>query len=223
MANFNEKRNSRLMVTGLFVVVQLLNSCSSDQTTSVVKMGMQVERKSFEAGNRPAGAPGPDKDAETKWEFTCVPELKFNIAGTRKDSAGRDVAIIEVTHAKVILGLPVTVWLPNGASKGLQEHEDGHVAICSRVYQHAEDAAREAVQPVLKTVFEGNGADVESACKDAVNHAGVAIGSEYRRITIERVGRVSRLYDEFSKNSMGSVSSSKLVDDAFERTDVGMY
>lgn len=174
-----------------------------------------VEPEAARAGNL------RDMNAETQWDFHCVPEFKYEVTADRPGPKGRTV-VIQITQVKAKLSLPITIWLPKDASAQLVQHEDGHVKICTDVYARAEDVIREAAKPLLKTVYQGEGKDAESACRVAIDEAGQALGSEYRRGTVDVVNRVSNTYDQFANSSEGTMSSDELVKEAFARRGVDL-
>lgn len=162
-----------------------------------------------------------DLNAETQWDFHCQPEFKYEVTAERAGPKGRTV-VIQITQVKAKLSLPITVWLPKDAPQQLVQHEDGHVKICTDIYARAEEVVRDAAKPVLKTVYQGEGKDAESATKVAIDEASQALGSEYRRGTIDVVNRVSNTYDQFSNSSEGTMSADELVKEAFTRRGVDL-
>lgn len=203
----------------------LLGACSHTVDKVIItKQAPAIETKLFDpkAMDRPLPAPKPDETAETQWYFHLKPEIKYDVVSERALPSGEHVAVIEVRQLLLNLSLPITVWLPENASSDVREHENGHVKICTYVYEFADRAAAEAAQPVLKTVFQGQGGDATQAVGKAVDCAARALASEYRRNTSDVASRVSATYDEFAENSKGSLPAEQLVKEAFDRRGVDL-
>lgn len=199
-----------------------LGSCASNSGANVIitKQAPSIERKLFDPGRKPR--PAPDESAETQWYFHVKPDFKYDVVSEHTLPSGEHVAVIEVSQVLLNLSLPITVWLPENAPGDVKAHEDGHVKICTDVYEYADRAATEAAQPILKTVFQGQGPDQSTAVHKAVDCAAQALASEYRRNTSDVVNRVSSTYDEFTANSQGSLPPDRLVQEAFARRGIDL-
>lgn len=206
----------------LFIISLVCVSCGLNDAIIVQKDPLNREIIMFDPKDVRQTPVQVDREGETQWKFQCEPRLDYEVVAMRKKPDGTHVAILEMKKASVHLSLPVKTWLPNNAKKVLVEHENGHVVILNQVYDHAEEAARNATQSVINIVFQGEGPDDESAKRNAIDNAASLIVSEYRRYTSHVVDRVSTRYDEYSDNCAYTIPSDTLVKEAFFRAGVDL-
>lgn len=186
-----------------------LSGCAA-QDVEVVKTPPNVESQFFDAGVRTFGAGPPQHNecANTNWYFQCFSKFEFDVASSEKIATGYRVGLrIKKVHLK--LDLPITKYLPEKATERVLAHEDGHVKICLKAYENAEQSARQAANGVIGKVISGKGKTLEQACQIALREAGQAIGREYRAKTVDRVNVVSALYDQITskRNEAGYVDT----------------
>lgn len=160
----------------------------------------------------------PDEDASSQWNFECASEMDYSFLEKQK-SGDNWLVRLKIDGVRVRLALPVKVSLPYSASTRLNAHEEGHVDICKRVYEKADNHAREAIHDIMQRSYAGEGATVDEATQRAVGVAARELADIYRRQTADVVNDVSEIYD-FLQRKPGSVPGESVVE-AFERYSAG--
>lgn len=133
--------------------------------------------------------------AWTRWYFHFFPELKFQIVDEKQSKTDYRVSI-KVTNANIRLTLPIIVYTHADAPKRTTDHERGHVDICRHVYRNSETIARESAIALMRKVFQGQGPDRDSAISAAMRAASEELSAAYRKRTVDKVNRTSKIYDD---------------------------
>jgi len=163
---------------------------ASSKVVTVIKKPMAVHRK---ITNKPSTVGYPA--SFTVWQFHCVPALEYDVVG-KKQTGKQQLVSLKITKADVQLSLVVTMNLTDFATKREIAHEEGHVKICSTAYARASLFAESAAQSIIGRVYQGQGDDMDMACKAAIQQAAAELTSQYRKGTVDYVNRVSQLYDK---------------------------
>ena len=170
-----------------------LSSCSL-LSSNVIRLNPEIERQHFNPASPPVGVDLEHEDIDTQWKFGETATVQYEFEDKQQLGDGWFVKI-KVTGVKMALSCKVSVFVPEGAPQGLEEHADGHVAIIKRVYDDADRAAREAAASVTGVVFAGEGKTLEEACDQAVADAKLRIARVYSSKTAEVVNDVAGIYD----------------------------
>ena len=135
-----------------------------------------------------------------------------------EDSGGSFVRV-KITNLKADLALPIVMWMPDNPPKGLKAHEDGHVLICRRVYEEADNTAREIAGELVGKVYSGDGRNLDDACKFASGVAAVAFSNEFEDKVAKKAQKVSEIYDYLAQ--FRKYEQDRLVDEAFKLYEKG--
>jgi hypothetical protein len=139
------------------------------------------------------------EDAWCRFFFNCSVHLKYEIVEqSRRD--GRTIVTTQIQQVKVTLTLEDTIFLPRHGTEKLKAHEEGHRRINERVYQSAEDAARNAAREIMAKRWEGAGVDEDAAGKTATDKAVKELCDEYLTATAEKALRIGKTYDELTNH-----------------------
>jgi hypothetical protein len=149
----------------------------------------------------------------TEWTFHCYPDITYNEIEHSLET-NKTKVVIEVTKITLIISLPMTIRLGQLASKKSVDHENGHVEIITQIYAKAEDAAREACEPIIGMRFDGEGANVEEAIAAAVDKASQQACNSYKEKTVVVGNKISQKYDEITGHGAAKTS----VQDAIKRS-----
>jgi hypothetical protein len=148
-------------------------------------------------------------DAHTHWFFHCQCQLSYDLERNSSDH-GTEKVTLKITAVEVKLSLPITICLPPNPDARLITHENGHVRICTDIYDHADEIASRLSQQVVGKSFEGSGATLDAACRQAVEHALQTITSGYREETVTKAQRISNIFDELQSTNQNTVDGDLL-------------
>jgi hypothetical protein len=148
----------------------------------------------------------------TDWFFHCYPKFLYNLDSTTISDKTR--VVITITKVTLTISLPITIRVGQQADKKTLEHENGHVDIVMQTYEKAQDAAREASEPVIGLRFEGEGADADEAVANALDKAARQVSQNYRKKTVDVANELSRNFDEITKHGTAKIS----VPDALKKS-----
>ena len=122
----------------------------------------------------------------------------------------------QIRQVQVTLTLEDTIFLPKHGTEKLKAHEDGHRRINERVYQNAEDAARNAAREVMAKRWEGAGYGEDAAGKAATDKAVKELCDEYLTATAEKALGIGKIYDELTNHGKRMrPSENEAIDRAF--------
>ena len=186
-----------------------------DGAVAVDKAPIAIERRSFDRRNPPANLPELDRNtpAITTYRFGCTATPRGKIVSRRRRGGEYRVAC-RIDSLTAQLDLNVTVWLPLRPRRRWEEHEEGHVVIVERVYDVADDIAREAAGRLVGRTVTGDGPTPAAAAEDALRRAAVRFTESYHESAHGWAGRVGDRYDLITA---GSQNQSVSVEDAIRR------
>lgn len=203
------------MVTIAFCALAL-TACGNAKPVVVDKAPMSVSTKYLEDEPEPSKVIQPDQEAVTKWSLGCKTDIKFDI--TQKDLIGADYLVsIKPKTVRVALDAPVTIYISKTAKPEIVEHENAHAGICRRVYEKAENVAKEAAEGVFNRNFQAHGKTAEEACARAVEAISSEICQTYHLRTVEEINRVNEILDDLESKMPKTYTHEQLVDLAFSK------
>lgn len=218
----------KLLLPLLFSAVALsMSGCSGTSGTGgrlsngdqvrVNKIPMTIEKKVFDKGLHDPGLALEEHNqyANTHWYFRTRPKFDFEIVEKNSEKGTSRVKLL-IKAVDVELALPITIWLPEGANEEVIAHENGHVAICERLYKDANVFASEAARSVVGQTFEGHGDSLQAACQLALNKASLLLARRYSEKTVDVVNQVSQYYDQLTPQHPEPKYVSSSVDAAFQ-------
>jgi hypothetical protein len=133
-------------------------------------------------------------DAGVSWTFKCETQMKYSCLERAKLGNGWTVTI-RIEEISMRLSLPITMTLPVKSPLRLQQHNEGHVIICKRVYANAEQYAKEASYPIFKRTYTADGQTVDEACANAVGVANNELIEGYKQKSQLQTQSISDTYD----------------------------
>lgn len=143
-------------------------------------------------------------DAHTHWFFHCQCQFSYDLENHSSDQ-GTEKVTLKITAVEAKLSLPITVCLPHNADARLIAHENGHVRICTDIYDHADEIVARLSQQVVGKSFAGSGATLDAACRQAVEQALQVITSGYRDETVTAAQKISNIFDELQSTNQNTV------------------
>lgn len=173
---------------------------------TVVKEPVAVTTRTFDPANPPSDMPPLSPGEIAVCDANYVSNVSVGGEGRQTDSTHEIVAI---TQAKANLRLVVTIWLPEGASQHVAEHEDGHRQIAEALYQNADKLVTQIAAAYIGKKDLVAGADLNSQFTQLLQQEGAAITDEFnKQLNPEPV---QLRYDAITDHSRNDVAASDAV------------
>lgn len=187
----------RLAIASVFLLALL--AAGPDARVSVTSNPPTVQVRHFDPRNLPDPPPPLPQglSACTQWELTYQADIQWTVLGETRANGGH-FARLRVDSISLNLHVPITIWLPNGASARLKAHEDGHRDIVERHYAGAQQAMEQAARKQIGQVVVGSGPTVEAARQAAMDVVNRRLEDAHKTMVIEPASAVSRIYDELT-------------------------
>lgn len=192
-------------------------SARMKRDTVVQKIPPAVELKFFDPAHLPTPAPPlkAGREAETDCQFKCDNNFDFDVF-MRNNVAKPCWVVFRVTKVDTKISLPITMWLPDGASGQLKAFEEGHRRIAEMVYSKADDVAQESAHAAIGNLYMGEGATPEAAEQAALAKANKFVCESYRSKTFNIACEVSKVYDQLTNCAVEPDGVEQAVQEAFE-------
>lgn len=206
-----------ILLISLAILAMLVVVFTEGEPINISKKESTLEIKRFDPDNPP---PDVSKTFHgvTKWKFECPCEVKYSLLEQFDDKGGCFVRV-KVTGIKAYLSLPIVMWMPDNPPDGLKAHEDGHVLICQRVYEDADQIAVEIANSMIGKTYSGTGATIEDASKFASGIAVVDFSNEFESQVARKAQNISEIYDYLARFTDKKQKS--LVEEAFKTYERG--
>lgn len=138
-----------------------------------------------------------DESAVTESRYECNVTLSYQVM-SRKELGDSCTTLLKVRGVDVKLQLRIVIWIPDGATAKLSAHEEGHRQIAERVYEAAEEIARQIAATLDGKTIRGEGADCAEAEKRATADAADHFCKSYLDETARPSTRVNEIYDDLT-------------------------
>jgi hypothetical protein len=181
----------------------------------VVKQPVNFATRTFDPANPPADMPPlpPGENAECDSNFTSLAV----VGGTSRRTDGTH-ATVTVTKIRVTLGLIVILWLPEGATQHVQEHEEGHRRISEAYYQTADQIAARVAANYMGKQIAISGANLDAELSKSLQQVGAEISDEYDKELNPNPAQL--LYDSITDHSRNDVAAQDAVAHALKNVSV---
>lgn len=127
-------------------------------------------------------------------------------------------AIINVTQVLMTLQLHVNIWLPNGTTQVVADHEEGHRQIAEYYYQTADQLARRIATSYIGKRLEVSGTDLDAESSKALLEAANEVTNEYTKEINSNPTQL--LYDSITDHARNGVIAKDAVDHAIKNAPV---
>lgn len=163
---------------------------------TIDKRPVVFAQRTFDPANPPADMPplGEGEEAECDSDFIS----DANVSGRMQKIDSSNATVI-VAQVRVTLQLRVTIWIPNGATPHVIEHEQGHRQISEHYYRSADKVAAEIASQYIGQQIAISGADVNAEFRKALLQLSKNITAEYN----DRLnpGPAQQRYDDLTDHS----------------------
>jgi len=159
-------------------------------------------RHSFDPDNPPADMPPLGEGEEAECDSNFISDA--NVSG-RMQKIDSTSAMVTISQVRVTLQLKITIWVPNGATQHVLEHEEGHRQISEYYYQSAGRLAAEIVAPYIGRPIAISGSDLNAEFRNALLQLGKEITAEYNnKLNPDPAQRRYDVLTDHSRNERGS-------------------
>jgi hypothetical protein len=127
--------------------------------------------------------PPADMPPLAAWEQAeCESNLESdaNVKG-RTETIDATHGVVIVTGVRVTLRLIINLWVPQGSTGHVIEHEQGHREIAEHYYQTAEKVAEEVASRYLGKQISTNGTDLNGEAQKVLLQTGAEIIGEFHK------------------------------------------
>ena len=114
-----------------------------------------------------------------------------------------------MTGVKVTLELKINIWVPEGATQQVIEHEEGHQQISEHYYRDADKVAQQVAAEHIGETVSVSGSDLEAEINGALQKVGAEITAEYNRRLNPNAAQ--QRYDDITDHSRYDISASDAV------------
>lgn len=162
----------------------------------VDKRPVAYAQRSFDPANTPPDMPPLGEGEEAECDSNFISDA--NVSGRMKKIDSTN-ATVTVTQVKITLQLKITIWVPNGATQHVIEHEEGHRQISERYYASADSLAAEVAAPYIGRQIAISGSELNLEFRNALLQLSKAITAEYNDKL--NPDPAQRRYDELTDHS----------------------
>jgi|KBSSwiStaDraftv2_1062776.scaffolds.fasta_scaffold179379_2 hypothetical protein len=127
-------------------------------------------------------------------------------------------ATVTVAQVKITLQLKVTIWVPNGATQHVIEHEEGHRQISEHYYATADKLAVEIATPYVGRQIAISGSDLNAEFRNALLQLSKVITAEYNDKL--NPDPAQRRYDDLTDHSRNDRDAKEAADQAIKEAQM---
>jgi hypothetical protein len=127
-------------------------------------------------------------------------------------------ATVTITQINVTLQLNITIWVPDGVTPHVVEHEEGHRQISEYYYQTADKLAERIAATYVGKQVDVAGEDLNAESTKALQQMAKEITEEYNRELNTEPTQL--LYDTITDHSRNEVAVQDAVDHALKNISV---
>ncbi len=180
----SSRRYSVLCVfLGIVVFGWLLwrNSLSRRQQTETPAITIEKQPVAFANHLFDPNSPPVDMPALAYGEeAVCDSNLTSNaIVGGESQKTDSTHATVTITRVKMILALSINVWVANGVTQHVVEHEDGHRQISEYYYRTADKLAERIAATYVGKQIGIDGTDLDAQLAQALHQTATDITREF--------------------------------------------
>ena len=161
-------------------------------------------------------APPADMPPLAAWEGAeCDSNFVSNAnVKARTEIVGGTRGVVTVTQVKVTLQLTINIWVPEGATKHVIEHEQGHRQISEHYYDTADRVAEQIAATYLGKQISDSGSDLNAEVYKSLQQMGAEITAEYSRRLSPALAQ--NRYDDITDHGQNEVSAAQAVADVLK-------
>ena len=180
---------------------------------SKVAPGPLIDKQPVAFVNRtfdPAAPPADMPPLPPGEQAACDSDFLSNasVAGESRQTDATHMTVT-ITQIKVTLHLNITIWVPNGVTQHVIEHEQGHREISEYYYQTADKIAERIAATYMGKQVEISGTDLRAESSKMLQQMAAEITDEYDKELDP--GPTQQLYDTITDHSRNDVVAKDAV------------
>ena len=170
------------------------------------KRAVMVARHTFDPAAQPADMPPLVAPETAECDTDFVSNASVLARSKKLDMTHAEVT---VTGVKVTLELKINIWVPEGATQQVIEHEEGHRQISEYSYHDADKVAEQIAAEHIGEKVSVSGSDLDAEINTALQKIGAEITAEYNRKL--NPNAVQQRYDDITDHSRYDIAASDAV------------
>jgi hypothetical protein len=144
----------------------------------IEKQAPVILTRRFDPANPPADMPPLHAGEQAQ----CETDFMSNaLVSSQRRKIGGTSTTLKVTGVKVILQLAITIWVPDGVTQKVLEHEEGHRQISESSYAAADKVAERIAASYIGEEITITGDDLDREANNALQKIGAEITAEYSK------------------------------------------
>jgi hypothetical protein len=155
----------------------------------------------------------PGEAAECDSNFMC----RANVGGQPRRTDATH-ATLTITQVMLRLQLEINIWLPNGYTQTVAEHEQGHRQISEYYYQTADKLAERIAASYIGKRVEVTGTDLDAESSKMLLQVASEITNEYTKEI--NANPTQLLYDTITDHARNGVVAREAVDHALKNAAI---
>jgi hypothetical protein len=172
-------------------------------------------QRSFDPANPPSDMPPLGQGEEAECDSNFISDASVSGHMQKIDSTNATVTVAQV---KITLQLKITIWVPNGATLHVVEHEEGHRQISEHYYDSANKLAAEVAAPYIGRQIAISGSDLNAEFRNALLQLGKDITAEYNSKLNPDLAQ--QRYDDLTDHSRNDRNSKEAAAQALHETQM---
>jgi hypothetical protein len=169
----------------------------------IVKQAATVTRHTFDPAAPPADMPPLVAPETAECDTNYISDASVSGRSRKLDATHAEVT---VTAVKVMLELKINIWVPEGATQQVIEHEEGHQQISEHYYRDADKVAEKVAAEHIGEKMSVSGPDLEAGINTALQKIAAEITAEYNRKLNPNAAQ--QRYDDITDHSRYDIAAS---------------
>jgi hypothetical protein len=179
------------------------------------KQPMSFSQRSFDPANPPSDMPPLGQGEEAECDSNFISDANVSGHMQKIDSTNATVTVAQV---KIALQLKITIWVPNGATLHVVEHEEGHRQISEHYYDSANKLAAEIAAPYIGRQIAISDSDLNAEFRNALLQLSKDITAEYNSKL--NPDPAQQRYDDLTDHSRNGRNSKEAAAQALRETQM---
>lgn len=149
---------------------------SETPAITIEKRPVAFASHTFDPNSPPLDVPALAYGEEAVCDSNLTSNATVGGESRRTDSTH---ATVTITKVKMILALSINVWVPNGATQHVVEHEDGHRQISEYYYEGADKLAERIAATYVGEQIGVDGTDLDAQLEKVLHQTATDITHEF--------------------------------------------
>jgi hypothetical protein len=159
-----------------------------------------VSTRRFDPASPPADMPPLHAGEQAQCEANF---MSGALVSSQRRKTGAASSTLTITQVKMTLQLAITIWIPEGVTQKVLEHEEGHRQISESFYASADKVAERIAASYIGKEIIVAGGDLEGEANNALQKIGAEITAEYNKQIDPNPAQLR--YDEITDHARNDV------------------